>query len=1295
MTERTPMSSEPKQQPATLPVTKSLKRIWLWRMLMLGIVLLGGLLVSGTWLLGTESGLRFALEKLPAWVGVQIHSQKLQGTLWRGFQAAKISVNTSSVHLEISKVELDWQPEKLKNRHLPIHRLVVGDMMIENKPTPPQPDRKSAKLPENIMLPFTVAAEHLEVGSIRVRASKTGQADTEILRGVQAAYYYDHARHALNIKSLRNEWSASTGALAMESRAPFALVGALHSHGELDGIAVQNALGVSGSLNDMHTRINLTGQGVALQGETRLRPFAPLLGEKIGLIQLKGKHINPQAFQSNLPKADLGFDLMVVPDETSDSIALTGGIDIANNQALPVDKNGIPVREVLGAFSVNDKGVLDIEELELGLMQQGKMFMMGRVDTLQQTHALKAQIENLAAADVLAQNWLGKINGQIQTENTFAEPIIKWQLNTGRADVSGSLNIATDKAQGQRTLWLKDGQILPENGGKMLLSGSYELFQDQKIVAEISSENFNPARFYPSFPEGSVNGQIQLTGLATKQQFAAQMRFGVSQLSGTSLSGSGQIQYQNQHFSQINTDIRLGQNRIFTQGAFGKKGEVLQLDINAPELYRFGFGIQGALNAKGTLTSVADNFTQLDAKLSGSARHFAVGNAVKAQNLDFIFIGSPERNRTLDISLKGKGISAGGTAIDHIDATLKGTLNRHAFRATSSLQVDGKPLTFNAQADGGLNEKNQWLGMIDALNVGGALDLKLQNRMSLEAGAERVILGTARWQALSGSLNLERFSWDKRTGLTTKGRADNLHLVQLHHFYKPPIEHNLVLAGDWDLTYSQNPNGYFNLRQQGGDIVLGDVRKTALALSGVLVNTQLNGRGILNKFSGNTRYGKVEGVFDILQNFGSGNFMQAPVSGRVQIHSENLDTLRNLMPIGQTVNGTLHADVQIGGRLNNPQFSGSITGQNLNYRNRDIGIILADGSLQSRLEGQRWLVDELTFRRKNGTVTLSGSAAYTNKSPDVQAKVVFNHYQVLDRPNRRLTVSGSNELIYTNEGMTLVGNLQTDEGKFGFQDSSAPELDDDVIILGEEEKPATKPMPFNLNLTFDLKDHFYFSGQGLDVTLGGKLSLHAKPGNNVQGVGSIHVVKGQYKAYGQDLYIKKGIISFVGPLGSPNLNIRAERRGSPVGAGVEVLGNLDAPRVTLVADEPMSEKDKLSWLILNRASSGSSTDQAALATAAGAFLAGSLNDKIGLVDNFGLSSSQTRNAQTGEMNPAQQVLTFGKQLTQDLYLGYEAGLQTASQSVKLVYQISRSFQAVFRAGTESSGGEVKYIKRFD
>lgn len=1283
---------QPTQKPQT-PHPK--KRRWLTYTAIGSIILLSGLTAGGYWLANTQNGLAFAIHQLPKLANINIQTETLQGTLLQGFQGENIRIETPSADLTISSLTLHWQAQELWQHHLHINRLAAGDIRIKSKPTPPEPDKQPAKLPETISLPFTAAIDHLQIGSISTVANKKNEPDNEILHSIQASYHYNHQQHLLNIQSLHTSWSNSQGTISLDTILPFTLKGELNSTGTLDDIAIKNQLQLSGSLKDIQINTLLSGNGIGLTGDTTLHPFAPKITEKIERIVLNGHNINPHAFQPNLPQADLTFNIAMLPHTNDKQMALTGTIDVKNNRPLPADDHGIPLRQLTGKWGVSDAGTVSIESMQTQLMQQGQLNLNGTIDTQAQKLNLTATLNNITATDIRSQKLDGKLNGTIRAENSFAEPLLKWQLNTGRADVSGSLNIATDKTQGQRTLWIKEAQVLPQNGGKLRLSGSYELFQEQKLTAKINSENFNPNRLYPSLPTGSVNGKINLDGLIAKQQFGAQITFSPSQLSGVSLSGNGKIEYKDNHLSRADTDIHLGPNHLFTQGSFGKKGNTLSLDINAPELNRFGFGVQGTLIAKGTLTSIEDGFTKLDAKLNGSARQLVINDAIKAQNLDFTFIGSPERNRPLDITLKGNSINASGTTIDNINVALKGTLSRHQLQAESSLKINNKPLTLNAHADGGLNEKNQWLGQISTLNVGGALDLKLQNRMNLEAGTERVRLSAARWQAFSGSLNLERFSWDKRTGLSTQGHANNLHLAQLHNFYQPPIDHNLVLSGDWDLTYSQNPNGYLSIRQQSGDITLNDARKTPLLLSQFVLNTQLNARGILSKFSGNTRYGKAEGNFDILQTFGGNHFSQAPISGRVMVHSENLNNLKNYLPIGQSINGTLYGDIQINGRLNTPQFSGSITGQNLNYINRDIGIMLNNGTLKSRLAGQRWIVEALTFHRKNGTITLAGSAGYTDDAPDVDAKVTFNHYQILDKPNRRLTLSGVSDVIYTKDGMTLTGTLKTDEGRFGFQDNSAPQLDDDVLILGKNPKEPSKPLPFNLNLVFDLNDKFNFSGQGLNVTLGGKLTLTAKPGSNVQAIGSIQVINGRYKAYGQDLVIKKGIISFIGPLDQPNLNIRAERRSSPVGAGVEVLGNLETPRVTLVANEPMSEKDKLSWLILNRASSGSSTDEAALATAAGAFLAGSLNDKIGLVDDFGLTSQQTRNAQTGEMNPAQQVLTFGKQLTRDLYLGYEVGLQTASQSVKLVYQLSRSFQVIGRTGTISSGGEIKYIKRFD
>ena len=784
--------------------------------------------------------------------------------------------------------------------------------------------------------------------------------------------------------------------------------------------------------------------------------------------------------------------------------------------------------------------------------------------------------------------------------------------------------------------------------------------------------------------------------MLAEEKFSGKMQFGNSVLSGAVLSGNADVLYEKQHLARAEADVRLGRNRVKTDGSFGKAGDRLNLDINAPELDKFGFGLGGALTAKGFL---AGEPKSISADLSGSVRNLRVKQAVNIRELDFKATASPDYSRPLNLQINGRelvipGSSGESTRIDTVNAAVSGTGMRHSIRSSGSMAMGGKNYKLDLEADGGLDKENRWKGTVGRLDLSGGFNLKLQNRMSLEAGAERVALGAAQWAAMGGRLNLNSFVWDKKNGLTSKGTAANLNVAELHSFFKMPVEHNLVLSADWDLAYSQNARGFLNVRQQSGDIVL-PYRKQALGLNGLTLQTRFQNGRIDNQINGKTRYGNIGGNVGISQQFGH-SIMQAPVSGNLKIDIPDLTALKNLMPVGQSISGSLNAEATIGGRVGEPQLGGSLNGDNLYYVNRDLGVILDNGSLRSRLSGQQWQIQSLLFKRGNGNINLSGTVGWGGGVPVVDVNAVFDKYGILDKPRRRLTASGNTRLHYDDKnGIILGGSLKVDEGHFGFQKSGMPELDDDVVVLGEPKKETRDSVPFSMNIDLDLNDQVFFRGEGVDVTLGGRLKLTAQPKQDIQAVGTVAVVKGKYKAYGQDLNITKGTVSFVGPLSRPNLNIRAVRNLSPVGAGVEVLGNLENPRVTLVTNEPMSEKDKLSWLILNRASSGSDGDEAALSTAASAFLAGKLNDRIGLVDDFGLTSKRSRNAQTGELNPAEQVLTVGKQLSSELYLGYEFGLTSASQTVKLVYQLTRTIQAIVRVGSQSSGGEIKYVIRFD
>lgn len=1260
----------------------------LFGVLLFALAALGG---AAVWLASTESGLRYALYRIPSWFGVNIQSENLKGTLWEGFTGDGWRIETEGAYIEISAFTFDWQPGLLKQKKLHIRHITSGDIRIVPKPVPPKEKQPAQGLPESVSLPLEVLVDKLETGKISVGPSFGRQ--TVYLNRILLSYAYDHQLHSLKLADIHTPWNHASGNASLGVKSPFSLNAILKGSGTLDNEQAFAASRFWGSLQDVQTDIRIDGDNVRLYATSVLHPFADKLNDKINLVQIKGFNINPSAFLPSLPKAKLEFDATVVPSFEK-GIGLEGSIDLLNTAASPADAQGIPVRELISGFTIDENGLINIQDTEVKLMDRGTVGLAGKVDTDKQQLGLTASLRGITAADVVKQKLDGSLNGTITVNGTFKNLETGWELNTGNALSDGLVQMHTDTGNGQQTLQFKQVRIRPQNGGELNAAGSLELFKNQILKLDVTSRNFNPAKLNAQFPAGSVNGTIQVGGEIANQKYSGKMQFGPSTLSGVPLRGSADVVYEQAHLSRAVADILLGNNSIKANGSFGKQGDRLNVDINAPDLSRFGFGLSGLITAKGY---IAGDPAKLEADLAGQARNLRVADAAHINNLDFKLQGSPDYSRPLNVELKGSRISILGgnppTVIDAVDLSVNGTGLSHRIRGGGNMSLGGKPYTLSINADGGLDNKQQWKGTLSVLDIGGAFNLKLQNRMNLEAGAERVVMSAARWSAMGGSLNMENFVWDKKNGITTKGNAANLDMSQLHNFYTPPVKHNLVLSGDWDLSYSQNARGYLNIRRQSGDIEL-PYRKQMLGLGALSLNTTFQNGRIDSKLSGITGYGNIDGNIVISQQFGN-DIKLAPINGRISINAPSLEAFRYFLPVGQTLKGSLEGVATIGGRVGQPQFNGTLNGSSLYYRNQDLGLILDQGVLRSRIQGQSWLIDSLRFQR-GGTVELKGTVGLNNAEPDVNVDVLFDKYNALDKANRRLTLSGDAKMLYTqSNGVILTGTLKADSGHFGFQKSGIPTLDDDVTVLGEVEKPKTTPTPISMNLTLDLNNSLRFSGEGLDVTLGGKLNLIAKPGEPVQGVGTVSIVKGRYKAYGQDLDISKGHISFVGPLSDPNLNIRAERRLSPVGAGVEVLGSLNNPRVSLVADEAMSEKDKLSWLILNRASSGSDSDEAALSAAAGAFLAGRVNDKLGLVDDFGFTSKRSRNAQTGELNPAEQVLTVGKQLTNSLYLGYEYGINSTAQSVKLVYQLTRAIQAVARVGSLSWGGEVKYSIRFD
>ncbi|WP_413760869.1 translocation/assembly module TamB domain-containing protein, partial [Vibrio vulnificus] len=112
------------------------------------------------------------------------------------------------------------------------------------------------------------------------------------------------------------------------------------------------------------------------------------------------------------------------------------------------------------------------------------------------------------------------------------------------------------------------------------------------------------------------------------------------------------------------------------------------------------------------------------------------------------------------------------------------------------------------------------------------------------------------------------------------------------------------------------------------------------------------------------------------------------------------------------------------------------------------------------------------------------------------------------------------------DGLKLQLGLKADAGLFTVPEQSAPALGDDVVVKGRTvDEPAGPPL--GLAIDIDLGERLYFKGRGLDTRLAGQLALRDE-GRGLRATGNIRTADGRYRAYGQDLVIERGIISFQG-----------------------------------------------------------------------------------------------------------------------------------------------------------------------
>jgi len=419
----------------------------------------------------------------------------------------------------------------------------------------------------------------------------------------------------------------------------------------------------------------------------------------------------------------------------------------------------------------------------------------------------------------------------------------------------------------------------------------------------------------------------------------------------------------------------------------------------------------------------------------------------------------------------------------------------------------------------------------------------------------------------------------------------------------------------------------------------------------------------------------------------------APIEGQIQARVPEIGTWGHWVPPGWRLTGELATTAQVGGRFGAPTYTGELSGKGLGVRNLLQGVNVGDGRLLVRLAGTSAQIETFTLRGGDGRLSVTGTADL-GAEPRARLKLEAERFRVLGRVDRMLTASGQAELALAAETAQLDGRFRVDEGLFDFTRADAPSLDEDVTVRGAAEAAQAEAaradaqagnrgkQRFVMGVDIDLGDKLRAKGRGLDTGLHGSLRI-TNPGGRLAVRGTIESVGGTYAAYGQKLELEKGVLAFNGPPDNPWLDISALRPNLDLRVGLQVTGPLQGLRVRLFSDPEMSETDKLSWLVLGRASDGlGRNDTALLQRAAVALLAGEGEAPTdAFMRRLGIDELSLKQ---GEGEVRETVVSLGKQLSRRWYLGYERGVNATTGTWQLIYRAAQRFTLRAQSGLENS-----------
>jgi translocation and assembly module TamB len=229
-----------------------------------------------------------------------------------------------------------------------------------------------------------------------------------------------------------------------------------------------------------------------------------------------------------------------------------------------------------------------------------------------------------------------------------------------------------------------------------------------------------------------------------------------------------------------------------------------------------------------------------------------------------------------------------------------------------------------------------------------------------------------------------------------------------------------------------------------------------------------------------------------------------------------------------------------------------------------------------------------------------------------------------------------------------------------------------------------------LDLTVDLPDNLVMRGRGLrvgqsavglgdmNVIAGGTVRVRKSPGEALDVVGDMEVIRGSYTFQGRRFEVQRGSqVRFRGgnPV-DPALDVAAERDVSGIAATVHVRGSAKRPELALSSEPPLDEAEIMSLIVFGQPLGDlGSSQRTALAEQVGVMAAGAITTPIAdsIAQALDLDLFEILAPSGSEQLP---VVSVGTQIGSRVYVAAKQEIGGESASVSFEYRFARFLRLV-------------------